>query len=183
VKNDSALTEALDAALRSAREVRERTHVALDLLAPKIIDSATAGYAIMSLVDIFVEICGAYALLHEMMKPCLEISGVDLQALVTAAMGQKRSGSRPTPSVAARAFGHVLRELRKSGSLTSNELAARASLDIHRYEEIDGGLSEPNLVELSRIGVALGLRPSELVGRFESVSLVPRAIDTETATR
>ena len=101
MKHESAIYEALDAALHSAREARQRTHVALDLLAPKIVDNEHAGYAVVSLVDIFTEICGAYALIHEMMKPCLEISGVDLSPVLAAA-ARERGGARRTPTAAAR---------------------------------------------------------------------------------
>ena len=183
MKQESAISEALAAALRSAREARERTHVALNMLAPKIGDNEHAGYAIVSLVDIFTEICAAYALIHRMMKPCLEISGVDLLPVVTAAMARERVGAQQGPTAGARAFGHVVRESRANRSLQSNELAARASLDADRYREIDSGISEPSLGELIRIATALGLRSSELVVRFESVSLVPRAIDSEAAAR
>lgn len=183
MKQESAITEALAAALHSAREARERTHVALDLLAPKIGDNEHAGYAILSLVDIFTEICAAYALIHRMMKPCVEISGVDLLPIVTAAMARKSVVAQRGSTAVARAFGHVIRELRSSRSLQSHELAARAGLDADRFHEIDSGASEPNLAELTRIATALGLRSSELVVRFEAVRLVPRAIDSDAATR
>lgn len=181
MKQESLISESFAAALHSAREARERTHAALDLLAPKIIDNEHAGYAIVTLVDIFTEICGAYALIHEMMKPCLEISGVDLSHAVTAAGARRCGGARLAPTGVARAFGHVVRELRSSRSLQSNELAIRAGFDAHRYHEIDSGISEPDLVELTRIAAALGLRSAELVERFERVSLAPRAIDSESA--
>jgi hypothetical protein len=183
VKQGSAISESFAAALHSAREARERTHAALDLLAPKIIDNEYAGHAIVSLVDIFTEICGSYALIHEMMKPCLEISGVDLSHAVTAALARKRSGAQRAPTAVGRAFGHVVRQLRASRSVRSNDLAICAGIEAHRYHEIDSGISEPNLVELTRIAAALGLRSAELVERFESVSLVPRAIDSETAAQ
>ena len=183
VKQESALSEEFAAALHSARDARERTHAALDLLAPKITDNEQAGYALMSLVDIFTEICAAYALIHEMMKPCLEISGIDLRPVVSAAIARGVNGTRQVPTAAARAFGIVVRGLRVGRSLQGDELAIRAGLDSQRYQEIDSGISEPNLLELTRIAAALHLRPSELVGRFEIVSLVPRAIDPETATR
>lgn len=182
VKQESAVAEALAAALQSAREARERTHFALDMLAPKISDNDHAGYAIASLVDIFTEICAAYALIHQMMKPCLEISGIDLSPVVTAAMARASVGAQRGATPAARAFGHVVRESRANRSLQSNELAARAGLHADRYREIDSGTSEPSLAELTRIAIALGLRSSELVVRFETVILVPRAIDSEAAT-
>lgn len=183
VKQESALSEVFDAALGSARDARERTHAALDLLAPKITDNEQAGYAIMSLVDIFTEISATYALLHEMMKPCLEISGIDLTPVVSAVVARRASGTRQTPTAAARAFGHVVRGLRTGRGIQGDALAIHAGLNTQRYHEIDSGISEPDLVELTGIAAALGLRPSELVGRFESVSLIPRAIDSETATR
>jgi DNA-binding XRE family transcriptional regulator len=183
VKQESTVTEALAAALQSAREAREHTHFVLDMLAPKLGDSDHAGYAIASLLDIFTETCAAYALIHQMMKPCLEISGIDLSPVVAAVMAKESARAQGGATPVARAFGHVVREWRENRSLHSDELAARAGLDAARYREIDRGKSEPNLAELTRIATALGLRSSELVLHFESVSLVPRAIGAEVVTR
>jgi len=183
VKQESALSEEFAAALHSARDARKRTHAALDLLAPKIIDNEQAGYALMSLVDIFTEVCAAYALIHEMMKPCLEISGIDLRPVVSAAIARGAGGTQRASTVTARAFGLVVRGLRVGQGLQVDELAILAGLDTQRYHEIDSGISEPNLAELTRIATALGLRSSELVERFDRVNLVPRAIDSEAATR
>lgn len=183
MKQESTVTDALTAALQSAREARERTHFALTMLAPKLSDNDQAGYAIASLVDIFTETCAAYALIHQMMKPCLEISGIDLSPVIAAAMARASGGAQASATSVARAFGHVVRESRANRSLHSDDLAARAGLDAARYREIDRGMSEPNLAELTRIATALGLRSSELVLRFESVSLVPRAIGSEAITR
>jgi hypothetical protein len=42
--------------------------------------------------------------------------------------------------------------------------------------QIESGLAEPNLGELSSIAAALDKQPSEFVNRWERMSMIPRAV-------
>jgi DNA-binding Xre family transcriptional regulator len=143
---------------------------------PKLIDHENAGLAVLDALPVFAEVCATYALLHQMMALCIEIGGVDLQSLVDAATSNSAAGLQQPPSEVARAFGHALRQLCAHKDLKREQLARRALLDAQRVQEIDGGLSEPNLVELFAIAAALEMQPSELTRHFEKVSMVPRLV-------
>jgi hypothetical protein len=153
--------------LRSARETREHTSAVFKLIANKSLDREDFGHVLVDLLDIFNDVFGSYVRLHEILRPCAEVAGVDLRTFVAKA-ADRRAKDMQVPSEAAREFGRILRELRVSVGLGSEEVAVRAGLDVYRYREIDGGLSEPNILELFSIATALETPPSELVRRFES---------------
>jgi ribosome-binding protein aMBF1 (putative translation factor) len=100
-------------------------------------------------------------------KPWAEVDGVDWHALVAAATGKDGGDPQAARLKSARVFGEILRALRTSKGMTTDELAARANMDAHRLEAIDAGLSEPDVVEVFGIADALGISPSELVKKFE----------------
>jgi len=89
------------------------------------------------------------------------------QALVAAATGKETFEPEGASLNAAQVFGSMLRKLRTSARIESEELAARASIEISRFQEIDSGLSEPNLVEVFCIARALDIPPSDLMKQFE----------------
>jgi hypothetical protein len=142
------LAEALASALNSAREARARSDAVFTLLPDTIDGIENPGHVIINLLDVFAEIFWLYALYHQMLKPCAQISDVDLHALVTAVVVQKANGHQ-TSAGSARAFGDILRELRASLGFSSGELAVRSGLESERFRQIESGLSEPNLGELS----------------------------------
>jgi transcriptional regulator with XRE-family HTH domain len=70
----------------------------------------------------------------------------------------------------------MLRTWRANLGVSGDELTVRAGLESERYRQIESGLSEPNLGELSSIAAAFDKSPSELVNQWEGVSMIPRAV-------
>jgi transcriptional regulator with XRE-family HTH domain len=87
--------------------------------------------------------------------------------LIAAATGNERIAPEGVPANAIRVFGETLRKLCASARVESEEVAARAHLGLHRFQEIDSGLSEPDIVEEFNIARALDMAPSELLKHFE----------------
>ena len=76
----------------------------------------------------------------------------------------------PNTVSASGLFGYVLRQQRTNAAVTVEDLARLASLDVNRLREIDGGFSEPDLLEVFSIAEALGQKPSQLIRQFEELS-------------
>jgi hypothetical protein len=165
--SDPLLTEAFVSAFRAAHEARLHAWELRSMLARKLETSENRDRTIVDPS----EISAVFGFIHEAVKRWVELDGDDWQALVAAATGREADGPQRVPSKFACAFGHMLRELRASKGITSEELARRASMDIQRFDEIDGGLSEPNLVELFSISASLDTTPSEFIRRMESADI------------
>ena len=163
VTPDPALTEAFVSAFRAERVARQRTRELCTLLARKFDTTESAARAIVGLVGISA-VCG---FLHEAVKPWVEVDGVDWQALVAAATGKETVAPELVPSKAAHAFGYKLRELRIDRDLEIDVLAAHSEIDVGRFREIDGGCSEPDIVEVFKIARPLDITPSALMKHFE----------------
>ncbi len=63
----------------------------------------------------------------------------------------------------ARAFGQVLRTLRKGAGLTQEQLAEAADLDRTYPSLLERGLREPGLSTVLRLGEALRMSPALLL--------------------
>lgn len=75
----------------------------------------------------------------------------------------------PSPASGALAlrFGLVVRHLREERGWSQEEFAEYADLNRGYIGEIERGGSMPSLVTVGKLALALGLRPSRLISRFE----------------
>ena len=71
--------------------------------------------------------------------------------------------SRAKTHEVARAFGQVLRTLRKGAGLTQEQLAEAADLDRTYPSLLERGLREPGLSTVLRLGEALRMSPALLL--------------------
>ena len=59
-------------------------------------------------------------------------------------------------------FGKKLRELRRAGGLTQEQLAEKASVSYQAISNIERGVTGPSFATLASIARALKIRPREL---------------------
>ncbi len=72
---------------------------------------------------------------------------------------------------AEKAFGVVLREIRKSMGLSQEEFAFETSLDRTTVSMLERGLMSPTLRTMVRLSKRVRLLPSEMVRRAEKTKL------------
>ncbi len=72
---------------------------------------------------------------------------------------------------AERAFGLVLREIRKSMALSQEEFAFETGLDRTTVSMLERGLMSPTLRTLVRLSKKVRLSPSEMLRRAEKAKL------------
>jgi DNA-binding XRE family transcriptional regulator len=94
--------------------------------------------------------------------------GVDWRPLVAAVIG--RENDLPSDLKATQAFGQVLKDLRDQKGISNEELSKRAEIDLEALREIENGLVEPTIVELSRLAKAFDMELSKLVRHFEAAA-------------
>ena len=75
--------------------------------------------------------------------------------------------SSPAPGALALHFGLVVRHLREERGWSQEEFAEHADLNRGYIGEIERGGSMPSLGTVGKLALALGLRPSRLISRFE----------------
>lgn len=68
---------------------------------------------------------------------------------------------------AERAFGRVLRQLRRAGGLSQERLAEVSGCDRSYISLLERGINSPSLSTLFRLARALDLTPSALLGLVE----------------
>lgn len=68
-------------------------------------------------------------------------------------------------------FGAVVRRLREERGWSQEEFAEYADLNRGYIGEIERGGSMPSLGTVDKLALALGLRPSRLIVRFELLSI------------
>ena len=74
----------------------------------------------------------------------------------------------------ALAFGRVLRERRLAAGLSQEKLALEAEVDRTFVSLLERGGRQPTLSTIWRLAAALGVAPSELVGRVERAQKAAR---------
>lgn len=67
-------------------------------------------------------------------------------------------------------FGQVLRELREENKTSQEKLAELADLDRTYISLLERGLRQPTLTTLFKLSMALGIKPSELVEKVQSLT-------------
>ncbi len=75
--------------------------------------------------------------------------------------------------------GQRLREAREKCSLTREDLAIRANIDVERLSAIESEKAEPTLGTLWRLAVSLGVPFSELIGADDNRVSIQRAVDAQ----
>ncbi len=75
------------------------------------------------------------------------------------------------PGPLALRFGAVVRHLREEQGWSQEEFAEYADLNRGYIGEIERGGSMPSLGTVGKLALALGLRPSLLISRFEHLSM------------
>jgi len=78
-------------------------------------------------------------------------------------MAQKKN----RPPRLNRQFGRILREIRKGRGLSQEELGFESGYHRTYISLLERGLKNPSLKTIFQIAKALGVRPSELIQRFE----------------
>lgn len=68
-----------------------------------------------------------------------------------------------------KAFGQALREVRKDKGLSQERLALECGFDRTYVSLIERGLKSPTIRAVVRLAETLGVKPSEIVGRMETV--------------
>ena len=68
---------------------------------------------------------------------------------------------------AVKAFGQVVRQLRKERKLSQQELAFEGDIDRTFVSLLENGHKQPSLLTIFRLAAALQLTPSELVRQVE----------------
>jgi len=81
--------------------------------------------------------------------------------MVHARQIQPRSGPE-------KAFGIVLREVRKEAGLSQLDVYVKFGIDRTQLSAIERGVQSPTLRTIHRFAKAYGLRPSELMRRMEN---------------
>ena len=66
-----------------------------------------------------------------------------------------------------RAFGEVLRELRKQKKFSQEELAFESGLDRSFISLLETGRQQPSLITIFQLAKALGVSPSQLISSVE----------------
>lgn len=67
-------------------------------------------------------------------------------------------------------FGLIVRELRQKNNISQEKLAERSSLDRSYISEVENGYKTPTIITVSKIGRALGVRPSRIFQLVEQHS-------------
>ncbi|MDD2668799.1 MULTISPECIES: helix-turn-helix transcriptional regulator [Zoogloea] len=66
-------------------------------------------------------------------------------------------------------FGALVRRLREERDWSQEQLAEYADLNRTYIGDVERGRAMPSLLTIGKLAFALGLRPSALIARFESV--------------
>lgn len=72
----------------------------------------------------------------------------------------------------SRHFGQAVRCARQSLSLSQEGLAEKADLNRSYVGEIERGDVVPSLLTMTKLALALNLKPSELVARYEENAMI-----------
>lgn len=72
-----------------------------------------------------------------------------------------------------RAFGDALREIRKEKGISQEQLALDSGLDRTYVSLIERGVQSPTIRTVLKVANVLGVKPSEIIRRMES--LLPKA--------
>lgn len=83
-------------------------------------------------------------------------------------------------SDAARILGERIREQRLKFSISQDDVANLAGMNVSNYGKIERGLSNPTFHTVVRIAVVLGIDPGSLLAGLDESSLPP-ATETFTA--
>lgn len=86
-------------------------------------------------------------------------------ATVDKALARKGFTADPEKEL-HKAIGEAIRRVRQDRDLTLKQLARRADLSVSLISQIERAESSPSISSLYRIAVALGLRISELFGKY-----------------
>ncbi|QNH62785.1 helix-turn-helix transcriptional regulator [Hymenobacter sediminicola] len=75
-----------------------------------------------------------------------------------------------------KAFGLVVKEMRKARGLSQEALADEAQLDRTFISQLETGTKQPSLTTIFRLAAALRLQASELLRRVEDMHSSDKAI-------
>jgi transcriptional regulator with XRE-family HTH domain len=68
-----------------------------------------------------------------------------------------------------RAFGDALREIRKEHGISQEQLALDSGLDRTYVSLIERGVQSPTIRSVSKLASVLGVKPSEIILRMETM--------------
>lgn len=77
-----------------------------------------------------------------------------------------------------RAFGDALREIRKEHNVSQEQLALDSGLDRTYVSLVERGVQSPTIRSVVKLASVLGVKPSEIIVRMES--LMPKARATRS---
>ncbi len=87
----------------------------------------------------------------------------------THGLGASNHASIMASESIAAIFGKVLREQRNARGLSQESLALSADVDRTFVSQMERGIRQPTLTTLCKLSEALGIQPSTLVARVETL--------------